>query len=109
MNVILSCSHISKKFDQTEVLKDVSFTIGKGEKIGLIGANGSGKSTLLKVINGLLEKNGGIINRSKELKIEYFPQVHLQESNLSRGERAKKVLAPIIASEADFGWPIQRG
>ncbi|MFA6601635.1 MAG: ABC-F family ATP-binding cassette domain-containing protein [Candidatus Paceibacterota bacterium] len=102
MNVILSCSHIAKKFDQTVVLKDVSFTIAKGEKIGLIGANGSGKSTLLKIITKLLEKDGGVINRSKELRIEHLPQVHLQESNLSGGERAKKVLAPIVASEADL-------
>lgn len=44
-----------------EVLKNLSFTIGEGESVGLIGANGVGKSTLLKLICGLLEVGQGSI------------------------------------------------
>ncbi|MCX6716656.1 MAG: ABC-F family ATP-binding cassette domain-containing protein [Candidatus Taylorbacteria bacterium] len=103
-NTIFSCSHISKKFDQTEVLRDVSFTVAKNEKIGLVGANGSGKSTLLKIIAGLLEKDGGVINCSKKIKIEYLPQIHLgtENENLSGGEIAKKILQNIMVSTADL-------
>ena len=43
------------------VLKEASFSIGKGEIVGIIGCNGAGKSTLLKTIRGLLPKQGGRI------------------------------------------------
>lgn len=43
-------------------LKDVSFTIHKGEIVGFVGKNGAGKSTLLKIITGLLQANEGKIN-----------------------------------------------
>ena len=101
-SIIFSCSHISKKFEQIEILKDVTFTISKNEKIGLVGPNGSGKSTLLKIIAGQLEKDSGTISRAQKTKIEYLPQVHLEPVNLSGGEIAKKILLPIISSDADL-------
>ncbi|MDR3558534.1 MAG: ABC-F family ATP-binding cassette domain-containing protein [Candidatus Pacebacteria bacterium] len=100
--IIFSCSHVSKKFDQLEILKGVSFTVSKGEKVGLVGPNGSGKTTLLKIIAGQLEKDGGTISFSKSIKIEYFPQVHIGTEPLSGGEIAKKLLQPIFASNADL-------
>ena len=51
----MEVKHLSKKFGQREVLKDISFTVEKGKVICLIGASGSGKSTLLRCLN-LLEK-----------------------------------------------------
>jgi ATP-binding cassette subfamily F protein uup len=72
-NVIFSCSHIAKKFELLEVLKDVSFTISKNEKVGLIGPNGCGKSTLLNIISNNLEKDSGDISYAKKFKIKYFP------------------------------------
>ncbi|MEI6296424.1 MAG: ABC-F family ATP-binding cassette domain-containing protein [bacterium] len=101
-SVILACSHISKKFNTIEVLKNITFTIVSGERIGLVGSNGSGKSTLLKIVAGLLENDDGVISHSKKLKIEYLPQTHFGNENLSGGEMAKKILAPIMASEADL-------
>ena len=44
------------------VLKEASFSIGKGEIVGIIGCNGAGKSTLLKTIRGLLPKQGGSVS-----------------------------------------------
>ncbi len=99
---IFSCSHISKKFEMIEVLKDVSFTIAKNEKVGLVGPNGSGKSTLLKIIANILEKDNGTLSYSKQIKIKYFPQIHIDEEKLSGGEITKKILFPIISSDADF-------
>ncbi|MFA6430324.1 MAG: ABC-F family ATP-binding cassette domain-containing protein [Candidatus Paceibacterota bacterium] len=101
-SVIFSCSHISKKFELIEVLKDISFTISKNEKVGLVGSNGSGKSTLLKIIANLLEKDSGTISYSKKIKIKYLPQIHTEEEKLSGGEIAKKILLPIISSDADL-------
>lgn len=59
---------VSKKLKKTthEVLKNVSFTVKKGEILGIIGVNGAGKSTLLAIISGVLSPNNGkVICRGK--------------------------------------------
>ena len=48
-----------KKYGQHHALKDVSFTVNKGETVGIIGTNGSGKSTILKIITGVLHQTSG--------------------------------------------------
>jgi teichoic acid transport system ATP-binding protein len=48
-----------KKYSEHHALRDVSFTVGKGETVGIIGTNGSGKSTILKIITGVLHQNSG--------------------------------------------------
>lgn len=50
------------KFEEFWALNDVSFSIGKGETVGIIGFNGSGKSTLLKVIAGVLKPAKGRVS-----------------------------------------------
>lgn len=50
------------KFEEFWALNDVSFSIGKGETVGIIGLNGSGKSTLLKVIAGVLKPAKGNVS-----------------------------------------------
>lgn len=50
------------KFEEFWALKDVSFSIGEGETVGIIGLNGSGKSTLLKVIAGVLKPAKGHVS-----------------------------------------------
>ncbi len=54
---MLHVNRVSKRFDYTQILQDVSFTLGDGEKVALVGANGSGKSTLMKIIAGELEED----------------------------------------------------
>ncbi len=58
---ILEVRNISKKFNKTKVLKDISFDVNVGEVIAIIGPSGSGKSTLLRCINQLEKVNGGTI------------------------------------------------
>lgn len=50
---ILEVEHISKSFGNTEVLKDISFSLDEGESISIIGSSGSGKTTLLRCLNFL--------------------------------------------------------
>jgi polar amino acid transport system ATP-binding protein len=59
--------NVVKRFGHTEVLKDVSFDVGTGEVICVIGPSGSGKSTMLRCINHLERINGGFIEVDGEL------------------------------------------
>ena len=65
---ILNINHLSKAFGKNVVLRDVDFTVNKGDVISIIGASGSGKSTLLRCIN-LLETptSGQIIFDGKDV------------------------------------------
>jgi ATP-binding cassette subfamily F protein uup len=65
---------VHKDFGIKEILKDASFSLEEGDKVGLIGTNGSGKSTLLKMIAGLEPFDGGDFWVNAGAKIVYLPQ-----------------------------------
>ena len=58
---ILEVQSLQKSFGATEVLKDISFTMEKGEVLSIIGSSGSGKTTLLRCLNFLERPDGGAI------------------------------------------------
>ena len=58
---MLVVNRISKRYPETVALNDVSFTLRRGEKVGLVGANGSGKSTLLRIIMGKETPDSGTV------------------------------------------------
>jgi len=60
-DLILQVNHLSKSFGAHEVLKDIDFTVKKGDVTSIIGASGSGKSTLLRCINLLETPSSGEI------------------------------------------------
>ncbi len=62
MTMSLTVSHVTGGYSQIPVLKDVSFEVGDGKLIGLIGLNGAGKSTTIKHIIGLLQPQKGEIS-----------------------------------------------
>lgn len=61
MSTILEVKNLTKKFDDNEVLKDVSFELKTGETLAVIGSSGSGKSTLLRCLNHLSPPDSGQI------------------------------------------------
>ena len=60
-NKIIELQHLKKSYNVVEVLKDINFTISKGEVLSIIGSSGSGKSTMLRCINLLEKPTGGDI------------------------------------------------
>ncbi len=60
-NKIIELQHLKKSYNGVEVLKDINFTISKGEVLSIIGSSGSGKSTMLRCINLLEKPTGGDI------------------------------------------------
>lgn len=71
---MLRLERISKIYPNAEVLKDVTWEVNPGERIGLVGANGAGKSTQLKIIKGEIEPTSGEVIRPSSLKIGYLTQ-----------------------------------
>jgi ATP-binding cassette subfamily F protein uup len=70
----LSGQHLRKAFGPQVVLEDATFTLSRGEKVGLIGANGTGKSTLARILAGLEPPDGGTLSVGRGLSIRYLAQ-----------------------------------
>ena len=68
---ILEVEHICKSFNNTEVLKDISFSLDKGQVVSIIGSSGSGKTTLLRCLNFLEQPDKGIIRVNGETLFDY--------------------------------------
>ncbi|MEM8778434.1 MAG: ABC-F family ATP-binding cassette domain-containing protein, partial [Cyanobacteria bacterium P01_G01_bin.49] len=71
---MLRLEKISKVYPNSEVLRDVTWEVNQGERIGLVGANGAGKSTQLKIIKGEVEPTAGEVIRPVNLQIGYLTQ-----------------------------------
>ena len=70
---VLELNQIGKSYDDRCLFKEVSITIGRGEKIALLGPNGVGKSTLLKAIMGSIGHEGEVLH-GHNVQISYFAQ-----------------------------------
>ena len=87
---ILEVSNIKKSFGKTEVLKDISFTLEKGEVLSIIGSSGSGKTTLLRCLNVLEIADNGRIVVDNEVVFDgsdksYLTDEKIRESRLNFG------------------------
>jgi len=97
--IVLSCTNISKTYVVDTILKDISFAVEDGDKIGLIGLNGSGKTTLFNILVGETEKDSGDIYIQKNLKIGYLKQHVDVNSNETVFNECLKVFEPLIEME----------
>jgi ATP-binding cassette subfamily F protein 3 len=70
---VLEMENMGKSFGDNLLFKDVNLTVGRGEKIALLGANGTGKSTLLKRVMGDLDGDG-TVDYGHNVNIAYFAQ-----------------------------------
>jgi len=61
MDTAIEFKHVSKLYDEKEIINDFNITVEKGEFVTVIGSSGCGKTTVLKMVNGLVQPNGGAI------------------------------------------------
>jgi len=73
MEPVLRVENVSVRFDDQEVLRNVSFDVQKGEVLAIVGPNGAGKSVLFRAILGLIP-HGGTVTWQPGLRISYAPQ-----------------------------------
>lgn len=93
MNEILKVENLVKKYNDLYAVKNVSFTVNKGEVLVIIGASGSGKSTILRCINQLEKIDGGnvtinedsMVKEMKNGKVIYNTKDILNKMNLECG------------------------
>lgn len=81
---ILEVEHICKSFDRTEVLKDISFSLEKGQVLSIIGSSGSGKTTLLRCLNFLERPDNGIIRVNGETLLDASNPATTQEAEIRK-------------------------
>lgn len=81
---ILEVEHLNKSFENTEVLKDISFTLEKGQVLSIIGSSGSGKTTLLRCLNFLEQPGGGKISVNGEVLFDAADPATMQESQIRK-------------------------
>ncbi len=72
--VVAACEAVSFAYGEKIIVENLTTTILRGDKVGLIGPNGVGKTTLLQLLLGELEPCSGRIRRAPELEIIYFDQ-----------------------------------
>lgn len=76
--LVIEAEKVGFSYDDRTVIHDLSTTIMRGDKLGIIGPNGSGKTTLLRLLLGELEPQSGFIKQGTKLEILYMDQMRDQ-------------------------------
>ena len=71
---MLNIHNLSVSFGGTYLFEEVTFRMGAGDRVGLVGKNGAGKSTMLKILAGDIKPDSGSIATEKEVKIGFLRQ-----------------------------------
>lgn len=100
--ITLSINNITKSYGIETIIKDISFAVNDGEKIGLVGSNGAGKTTLFKIIAGKLEKDSGQIYTGKDITLGYLEQNVKSDSEKTLFEEALLCFEDIIKLEKEL-------
>lgn len=116
--IVAEVTGLSKSFGDHVVVKNLDFTLMRGDRLGLIGPNGAGKSTLIKLILGKLKPDSGKVKLGTNLQIAYFDQLREQ---LDLNKTVAETIAPgsdwveiggerkhVIAYLGDFLFPPRR-
>ncbi|MDF2819586.1 MAG: ATPase component of transporter with duplicated ATPase domain [Clostridiales bacterium] len=88
--ILLTTDKVTKSYSEKVLLKDISFSLNDGDKVGVIGINGTGKSTFLKIIAGLEDADSGSVTKTKGVRIGYLPQNPVFEDNVTVLEQVFK-------------------
>jgi ATP-binding cassette subfamily F protein uup len=93
---IINAQGISKQYGINPLFQDLSFTVSKGDRIGLIGPNGSGKSTLIEILCGRVKPDSGEVAMRKRTRLSYVAQV----SDFLPGETVRSVIEKALERAA---------
>lgn len=80
----IELTHVSKGYDDKDLLHDFNYILMRDDRIGIVGPNGAGKSTLLKIIAGRLQPDAGSVTTGETIKIGFFTQENDELDNSMR-------------------------
>lgn len=116
--IVAEVKGLSKSFGDCVIVKDLDFTLMRGDRLGLIGRNGAGKSTLIKLLLGKIQPDAGTVKLGTNIKLAYFDQLREQ---LELTKTVAETISPgsdwveiggerkhIIAYLGDFLFPPRR-
>lgn len=116
--IVAEIKGLSKSFGDCVIVKDLDFTLMRGDRLGLIGRNGAGKSTLIKLLLGKIQPDAGTVKLGTNIKLAYFDQLREQ---LDLTKTVAETISPgsdwveiggerkhIIAYLGDFLFPPRR-
>jgi len=106
----LDVAKLGIRYGANEVISDVTFHVGRGDHVVIIGRNGAGKSSLLRCLAGLQAPTNGVVDRGANVAVGYFAQEHEQidqartalanvSDTVLKGERDRRALL------GSFGLP----
>ena len=97
--IVLSCKDICKSYGIRDILKNITFSINEGDKVGVIGPNGEGKSTIFKIINKELSKDSGEVFIDKTSNLGYLSQNLSLDSSKTIYEETLSVFEELLNIE----------
>src|SRR5947209_4200915 len=100
--LLLSCSRLSRGFDEGPLFQDVSFEIHAGERVGLVGPNGAGKTTLLRLLAGLDRPDEGDVRLHAGARVSLLRQKPEFAPGRTLFEEAKTALDDFLAAHDDM-------
>ncbi len=71
---VVTAQNLSKSYGEKQVLRNVNFTIERGDRVALVGQNGAGKSTLIRLLTGVEAQTSGTVQLGHNVLAEYFAQ-----------------------------------
>jgi ATP-binding cassette subfamily F protein uup len=88
--VVIDAEHVTKRFGDRAIIRDFSFRVTRGDRIGVVGSNGAGKTTLLRLLTGELAPDEGAVKLAKTLDGVIIDQ---QRKLMAPDKRVRDILA----------------
>ncbi|HBM4378947.1 TPA: ABC transporter ATP-binding protein [Streptococcus agalactiae] len=81
--IVIKVDNITKKFEEKEVIKGITFDVYEGEIFGFLGPNGAGKTTIVKMLNGIINPTSGLISIVGIDPLSYPERIHALAGTLT--------------------------
>jgi ATP-binding cassette subfamily F protein 3 len=100
--LLLSCSRLSRGFDEGPLFENIGFELQAGERVGLVGPNGVGKTTLLRILAGLDRPDDGEVRLHAGARVNLLRQQPIFDSGRTLFAEARSALDELLAAHDDM-------